>query len=97
MTKWTSDGPRQSSQPYGWSWRFLQTIMRMSHEHKRHRVEADRLVVFLNDHRDIRQEIQQAWERGNIPAENLIEVILDYIKRLEAEKANRIRALKEQA
>lgn len=92
--RWRDDGPRMSAQGYGWEWRYLQTILRMSAEHKKNWDEVDALRSFYRAHPDL---IPTKQELLSTPAEKLIERVREIKARFESEQKRRQRVLRENA
>ncbi len=91
--KWDNDGPRLSSQGYGWDWRFLQTILRMSHEAGKNRADVDAWREFIDAHPAIRADLIRRINLTNVPLEKLVEYLLDLIERHASETRRRKKAL----
>jgi hypothetical protein len=87
--RWISDGPR-NSQGFGWEWRFLQSILRMSAEHKQNWDEVNDLRDFFDAHADL---IPTQNELLSIPAEKLIDRVREIKARFVSEQTRRKAAL----
>lgn len=88
--RWRDDGPRMST---GWQhdWRFLETILRMSAEHKKNWDDVEMLRKFFTAHPD---QIPAKRELLLVPADKIIARLLDLQSRFAAEQARRKAALR---
>jgi hypothetical protein len=90
--KWDNDGPRRSSQGYGWSWRYLNAILCMSHESGKARADVAMWWKYLNAHPDIKENIRTQLSR--VPPEKLIAYMEDMIQRHASETKRRQQILR---